>query len=119
MTLERLADFSKPMPVDDVTLAFPANALDYMPPREVCEAHLEALPDQGQKWIDFQRTWFFSGLAETTKLHLREGIDGEEAMRHLKVIQGSFAPKHEHKEAAVAYLASLWFDDVKNYKRAA
>jgi hypothetical protein len=38
-------------------------------------------------------------------------VDGELAIRHLQVIQASFEPKHEHKEAAVAYLASLWFTD--------
>jgi hypothetical protein len=43
---------------------------------------------------------------------MKEGVDGNLAFRHLSAIQRSFTPKHEHKEAAVAYLASLWFEDV-------
>ena len=31
---------------------------------------------------------------------------------HLKSILQSFKPKHERKEAGVAYLMSLWFDDI-------
>jgi len=29
--------------------------------------------------------------------------------RHLQTIQGSFEPKHEHKQDCVAYFMSLWF----------
>lgn len=47
---------------------------------------------------------------------MKDGIDGDTAVRHLRAIQGSFAPKHEHKMEAVAYLASRWFTKVKGYK---
>ena len=77
------------------------------------EAGLDALPPEDkEKWLAFQSRWFFRGLPETTSLDLKDGIDGKLAIRHLGAIQGSFAPKHEHKMAAVAYLASLWFNDV-------
>lgn len=100
-------DWTTPLPVTDVDLAFPANALDYMPP-------MAEIPDElDPKWERFQGDWFARGLPENTEIDLKAGIDGNEAMRHLRVIQGSFAPKHEHKVAAVAYLASLWFDDVR------
>ena len=113
-----MSDWTKPTEVDDVTLAFPANALELMPPRDECEAALADLSaKERKKWIDFQRTWFFNGLPKDVKFTLRDGIDGDKALRHLGMIQGSFAPKHEHKEAAVAYLASLWFKDVKDFKR--
>lgn len=42
----------------------------------------------------------------------REGIDAVVALTHLGVVQTSFEPTAEHKEAAVAYLASLWFEDL-------
>jgi len=61
------------------------------------------------KWINFQQRWFYDGLTEETMPVAKPGIDLNIALNHLKAIQGSFAPKHEHKQAGVAYLASLWF----------
>lgn len=112
------SEWSKPREVTDLELAFPANALKLMPSREESEAALDAMPRADRKkWIDFQQAWFFNGLPKSTKVSLKDGVDGEKAFRHLGAIQGSFEPKHEHKEAAVAYLASLWFNDVQNYRR--
>lgn len=112
--MTQVTDFSRPTEVNDVEMAFPANALDYMPERQVCEAALKELPpEQEKKWREFQYKWFFEGLSKRTKVSTKKGIDGKAAFRHLKVIQGSYTPSHEHKEAAVAYLASLWFKDVK------
>jgi hypothetical protein len=42
----------------------------------------------------------------------KEGVDVDKALRHIQAIMRSYQPKHEHKEAAVAYLLSQWFDDV-------
>lgn len=112
-----MSDWTKPREVTDVEVAFGANALDYMPPREECEAALKALPNRGREWREFQSRWFFEGLPTDTKFKPKDGIDQAAALRHLSLIQGSYAPKHEHKEAAVAYLASLWFKDVKMPKR--
>lgn len=112
-----MTDWSHPTEVSDVDVAFPARALEVMPTREEAEAGLAALPpDERQKWIQFQKDWFFKGLPATLQVALRTNngvkVDGEKAFRHLRVIQGSFAPQHEHKRDAVAYLASLWFADV-------
>lgn len=109
--------WDRPTPVSDVDLAFPARALEIMPTHEECETGLAALdPDERQKWLNLQRKWFFEGLPSTFQVALKtvdgERIDGETAWRHLQVIQGSYAPKHKHKEVAVAYLASLWFEDI-------
>ncbi len=38
-----------------------------------------------------------------------EGVNFKDAHAHIKVIPGSFEPKHEHKIAGCAYLASMWF----------
>lgn len=106
--------WSSPAEVSDVDIAFPAGALERMPSREECEEALALLPPGEEKmWREFQRTWFFGGLPGSTVLDVREGIDPEVAMRHLSSIQGSFEPQHEHKEAAVAFLASLWFAGVR------
>lgn len=107
-------DWTKPTELDDVDVAFPAHAMDFMPTREEADKGLDALsPENRRKWIDFQSRWFFRGLPATTEILVKEGIDPKVALRHLGAIQGSFAPKHEHKESAVAYLASQWFNDVE------
>lgn len=40
----------------------------------------------------------------------------EQAYRVLGATLRSFAPKHEHKMAAVAYMMSCWFTSVKIWK---
>lgn len=112
-----MTDWTTPRNPNDAEVAFGVDALDYMPPREECEAALNALPNRGREWRDLQSRWFFEGLPAETRFKPKEGIDLPTALRHLSLIQGSFAPQHEHKEAAVAYLASLWFKSVKIPKR--
>jgi hypothetical protein len=107
-----------PQDVSDLTLAFPTSVDALMPDRAFCEQALRALPDRGRKWVEIQQRWFFHGLPEDTRFDPRKGIATPRALRHLGAIQGSFEPKHEHKEAAVAYLLSRWFTDVRVPKRA-
>jgi hypothetical protein len=101
--------WAAPQPVSDVLLAFPGRVSHLMPPREECEAALGEMADRGARWRRFQFEWFFRGLPSGFSVDLAPGVDGDIAFRHLHAIQGSFEPKHEHKEAAVAYLASRWF----------
>ena len=68
------------------------------------------------KWNDLVSTWLFYGL-KNCEWKPKEGIDTQQALRHIKAIMGSWEPKHEHKEAGCAYLLSEWFEDVK-YERA-
>lgn len=56
------------------------------------------------KWIS---KWFFNGLKEFAVAV--EGVNFKDAHAHIKVILASFEPKHEHKIAGCAYLASMWF----------
>lgn len=100
--------WAQPHEVDDVTLAFSANVASMMPSREECDEALRAMPDRGRGWLRFQSDWFFHGISPK-KLKPRKDVDKTKALRHLGAIQGSFEPKHEHKEVAVAFLASLWF----------
>jgi hypothetical protein len=81
--------------------------------------HLPAMKDipeefktgyRSNKWIAAQMDWFFKGI-KPTSLIPKEGVDRGKAIRALQAIQCSFEPSHEHKEAGVAYLMSLWFDD--------
>lgn len=97
-----------PVPVSDVEVAFPAMALDIMPA-------LDAIPDEylhGNAWTKFFLDWFAKGLDPEVQFHMAGGIDGATAYRHLQVILGSYAPRHEHKEAAFTFLCSLWFTKI-------
>lgn len=67
------------------------------------------------KWSKFFNDMFFIGIQEL-ELKPNKGIDKDKALNHLRLWARSFEPKHEHKEAAFAYMASIWFKDVK-YKR--
>jgi hypothetical protein len=53
--------------------------------------------------------WFFKGIADS-KLNPKKGIDKEIAILYLYNIICSFEPKHEHKEAAAAFLIEEWFE---------
>jgi hypothetical protein len=99
-----------PVKVSAVELAFPAHALDLMPA-------WEDIPDEFtcgdiNVWSTIASSWFVHGLPDTVEFHLIDGIDGETMVRHLRCILGSYAPKHKHKMAAVAYLLSLWCERV-------
>jgi hypothetical protein len=63
-------------------------------------------------WCRWQIKWFFSGL-DGKKGQIpdaKKGINRQHAMTHLSWIQQDFQIPHEHKQAAVAYLASLWME---------
>jgi len=93
----------------DIALGFCCEMDKFLPPYNEIP---EEFKDNGDsKWLKFQRDWFFRGISN---LHAttRDGVDRSEALAHLAAIQRSFEPKHEHKEAAVAYLASRWFIDI-------
>lgn len=102
-----------PTAVDDATLVFPAYVSHLMPPmNEIPEEFREG----GSVWNEFARDMFFEGLPDL-KLHMVPGVDGDTAFRQLRAICGSFQPKHEHKEATIAYLSSLWFEKAETSER--
>ena len=101
-----MTDFSKPFQLDALRVAFPASVKDLMPAYEDIPAEFKRFP--GTVWNKWQAEWFYKGLNGFPKA--KPGIDQDAALRHLEAIQGSWEPKHEHKEAAVAYLASLWLE---------
>ena len=103
-----MKDFTKPTEFNNLDLAFPAMALDHMPLMEDIPEEF----DKSERWGRFVSDWFFFGIAEKT-MQPKDGIEEDVALRHIGMILGSFAPKHEHKEAAAAYLLSLWFEGVE------
>lgn len=103
-----MPEIREPMEVDPVFAAFPASVRHMMP-------DYKDIPEEFKrgrtKWNELVSTWFFRGL-KNAQYKPKEGIDQKKALRHLKCIMGSWEPKHEHKEAAVAYLLSQWFEDI-------
>lgn len=96
----------KPVKVRGVDLAFGGDMKVLMPP-------MKDIPEDFHRGITpFNKLFckiFYCG-GKFTKLTPREGIDKSEALNHIMSIAGSFYPKHEEKEAACAYLFSLWFE---------
>jgi hypothetical protein len=99
----------KPVEVDDVTMAFPANVIGkYLPVNK-------DIPQEfwrGNKWTDIANQWFCEGLPKSVEFHAKSGINAESAFRHCKAIMGSFEPQHEHKIAGVGYLLSEFFEKI-------
>lgn len=108
-----IENFDKPRPkeeISDIDLAFPARALEFMPPwEEIPEQFKNDRDDSIASYIDFAERWSYGLLKEDESLVAREGINAEEAGRQLTLIVDSYAPKHEHKIAAMAMLMSQWF----------
>lgn len=110
-----------PMEVTDAQMAFGGGELipyadwagsDFMPAREDIPEDFLNMNDR-TKWNRLTSKWFYDGLPEDTEFVPNKGIDAELAYRHIRTIIGSWTPKHEHKTAAVAYLMSLWFKDIR------
>lgn len=87
-------------------IAFPANVSHLMPA-------WSDIPDSYKRGSGVASLWFYSGLPVGTEFVPRDGVDVTQAMAQLKCILGSFEPKHEHKIAAVNFLLSEWFSEVR------
>jgi hypothetical protein len=71
--------------------------------------------DRNNKWGNHLfNDWFFCGIKSVDGLVPREGIDKTKALRQIRAVMGSYEPKHEHKEAACAFLFDKWFDGKKS-----
>ena len=107
------------LPVPEISAldaAFPAHALDWMPKWEDIPEEFRNM-NSHTEWNEIVCAWFFHGLPEDVRFYPRRGIDAEMAARVVGATLGSFAPKHEHKEAAAAYMLSCWFSKVKGWKK--
>jgi len=97
-----------PVPnLDDVQVAF-GDALDWMPkPGNI--------PKVDEKWGQIAAKWFYFGLPKITDFTPKPGVDRRAALRAMKACLGSFAPKHEHKMEAAAFMLSEWFSDITGW----
>lgn len=100
------------IPVPDVnglSVAF-GNVAHLPPMKDIPE---EFKGHRGNKWTELFSQWFYSGLPKGTEFVPKPGVDKSKALAAIRAVMVSFEPKHEHKEAGVAYLLSEWFDDIK------
>jgi len=100
-----------PVQIPDVLLAFPAQILHLMPsPKDIPDEYLE----WRYSWTKFAQEWFSYGLKADVVFDLKDGINGELAVRHLTAVLRSYQCRHQEKIAAVAFLSSRWFTQVIN-----
>lgn len=107
-----MSNFDQPADVTGIDMAFGGDMKKLLP------AYQDVSKEYGYnsgKWsCRLVCDWFFSGLKSTEGLVPREGINKTKALAHIKSILASFEPKHEHKQAACAYLLDKWFDGEKS-----
>lgn len=99
--------WATPHAVEDVDIAFPARGPELTPSREELPEDMDGL----RCWRDLSFALNIGTIdATTVRLLPKEGIDAEEAWRHLLVAFRTFGTKIEDKLDGTAYLMSLWFD---------
>tara|TARA_R110000822_G_scaffold73572_5_gene176773 strand:- start:1637 stop:1969 length:333 start_codon:yes stop_codon:yes gene_type:complete len=89
--------------------------ISHMPKYDAVPAEFKSRQNQYVKAIS---SWFFSGAkGQTNGIELdgetfvaRPGVDAGCALAAIKSVLCSFEPKHEHKEAACAYMLAEWFE---------
>lgn len=95
----------KPVEVNDLLLAFPAQVQHLMPEPDTFEP--------APQWEELANDWFRGDLLDLNLLPtvtlIAADHSPEDAWRHLRCIMGSFEPKHEDKVAAVGFLLGQWF----------
>ena len=96
--------------VTDIEMIFGAKIAHLIPAYK--DIPVEFKKAGATKWERVADRWFARGL-KGVELDPKEGVDLAKALRHLSTIMNSYEPQHEHKIAAVAYLMSQWFEDVK------
>lgn len=109
--------WDKPQIVSDMDYAFGSkeNMRTLLPSMAEIPEEFKAPRGHGevaQKWIQVVDDWFFKGV-KIESVVMKNGIDRRVATRHLGCILHSYEPRHEHKVAGVAYLMSLWFEELK------
>ena len=114
-----MKDWSKPIEVTNIEMAFPVDVLGVLMP------HYKDLPEEfngtsqwrRNDWCKQADVWFFKGVdTKKSVMKFKKNLTVDEQKMVLRQIQaclGSFQPKHEHKMAGVGYLMSLFFDKLK------
>lgn len=100
--------------VDGLDVAF--GNIKHMPKYETVP--LQFKKHNGNAYVKAVSKWFFRGAerhgdtltVDGVSFKARKGVDAIKALAAIKAVLGSFEPKHEHKEAACAFMLSEWFE---------
>jgi len=93
--------------VKDVDIAF-GGGHQFMPTMKEIPVNIKI----DVKWENLFNKWFFEGVKDV-HFFPKKGVDLNKALRAIASVIGSYAPSHQHKEAAVTYWMSEWFEDWK------
>jgi hypothetical protein len=102
---------------DGISTAFGADQRDY--------PSYDTIPEQFHCCSNtpfnkaFSGLFFHGGKLSDFDLSWKAGIDQNEAMRTIRALMCSWAPKHEVKEATVAWALSEWCDHAPEKHKAA
>ena len=83
---------------------------EWIPPMEDIPEEFQRF--KGSAWNEHFQVFFYRGVKGLEIIPV-DGVDKAKAWAHIRVVMRSWEPKHEHKEAACAYLMSLWFKSIK------
>lgn len=97
----------QPIEVTPIDIAFGGKAMQILPAYKDIP---EEFKRSGSKWEKFVSKWFYEGLHEKNYPTARHGVNLSQAMMNIQACLASYEPKHEHKIAGAAYLASQWFE---------
>ncbi|RRJ54846.1 hypothetical protein EHV15_35320 [Paenibacillus oralis] len=97
-----------PQIVTDTDIAFGGNIDNLLPP--LSEIPKEFINDW-TKWHQLADDLFYDRPLNIT-ISDRAGIDVHAALRHIRAILNSFKPDHDHKIAGVAFLLSMFYEDI-------
>ncbi|WP_312630989.1 hypothetical protein [Pantoea piersonii] len=96
----------QPIEITRLDIAFGGKAMKILP-------SYNSTPDEfkqmGNRWNKFVSQWFFNGLDKSEYPTAKDGVNLNLALLNIKACLVDFEPKHEHKIAGAAYLASQWF----------
>ena len=101
----------RPKDISNAEAAFGTGDVDLLPPYDQIPKEFKEWNNKN-KWGKIVDRWFFEGLPKGTKFNAKKGIDEKKAFKHIVAAMRSFASKHEHKTAGVAYLMSEWYEDI-------
>ncbi|ASN68815.1 hypothetical protein 7AX3_73 [uncultured Caudovirales phage] len=97
----------KPIEVTQLDIAFGGKAMKILPAYSSIPSEFKK---DSNKWSQLVSKWFFGGLNKSEWPKAKDGINWNLAMLNIQACLSCFEPKHEHKIAGAAYLASQWFE---------
>ena len=103
MSKQQANEWAKPKEVSLCDMLFTGDVIGTLLPKK--EDIPKEFYDHHNKWTRIASSFFFKGgqLPPT-----RDCISRRIAVNHIQTVLASFQPQHEHKEAGVGYLLSMW-----------